>query len=137
MAKNREQRGHDGVRGIDPSNRPVFSFGNSSRNRCASTVQMLLEAAGKPGHLQIHTLEEGKGPILLSVETLRTLKAVIDFENDVLVFRALDDTKLIPVSRSATGHQLIPLSSDLYKNAWKATQAVPSLLAYREAASAE
>ncbi|CAE7230835.1 unnamed protein product [Symbiodinium microadriaticum] len=47
--------------------------------------EMLLEAAGKPGHLQIHTLEEGKGPILLSVDTLR----------------ALDDRKLIPVTRSA------------------------------------
>ena len=137
MAKDREHRGHDGVRGVDTSNRPVFSFGNSSRNRCASTVQMLLEAAGKPGQIQIHTLEEGKGPILLSVDTLRTLKAVIDFEHDVVVFRALDDKKLIPVNRSATGHQLIPLSRDLYKNAWRATQAVPSLLQYREAPSAE
>ena len=98
---------------------------------------MLLEAAGKPGQIQIHTLEEGKGPILLSVDTLRTLKAVIDFEHDVVVFRALDDKKLIPVNRSATGHQLIPLSRDLYKNAWRATQAVPSLLQYREAPSAE
>ena len=115
----------------------MFSFGNSSRNRCASTVQMLLEAAGKPGHLQIHTLEEGKGPILLSVDTLRTLKAVIDFENDVLVFRALDDRKLIPVTRSATGHQLTPCSTDLYKNAWQAERAVPSLLSYRGAEAAE
>ena len=137
MAKNREHRGHDGVKGIDPDNRPVFSFGNSSRNRCASTVQMLLEAAGKPGQLQIHTLEEGQGPILLSVDTLRTLKAVIDFEHDVLVFRALDDKKLIPVERSATGHQLLPLSTDLYKNAWTTSKAVPSLLAFREPTAAE
>ena len=137
MAKNREQRGHDGVRQIDTTNRPVFSFGNSSKNRCASTVQMMLEAAGKPDHLQIHTLAEGTGPILLSVETLRTLKAVIDFENDVIVFRALDPRKLVPVARSATGHQLLPLASDLFKNAWATSRDVPSLLEYRAAPTAE
>ena len=63
----------------------------------------------------------------MSVDTLRRLKAVIDFESDLMCFRSLDDKKLIPVERSQTGHQLLPLTEDIFKDSLAATCAVPSL----------
>ena len=49
------------------------------------------------------------------MEALRKLKAVIDFEHDLVCLRALDDTRLIRVERSQ------------YSNSVPATKAVPSL----------
>ena len=114
MQQNRRNRGHDGVLHVDTNNKPTFSFGNSSRNTCISTTEMRLKALGRDGRLQIHALDQGVGPILLSVQSLRSLGAVIDFEHDLAIFRHLDPTRAVPLERSATGHQLLSLSDDLY-----------------------
>ena len=78
---------------------------------------MRITAAGKNGDLTIHTLDKGEGPILLSIATLRALGAVLDFEADMVVFRNLDPGKVVALERSATGHQLLPLSEDLFSGA--------------------
>jgi len=92
-----------------------------------STTKMGITAANKNGELMVHTLDRGDGPILVSIATLRALGAIIDFENDLIVFRALDEHRAVPLTRSTTGHQLISLSDDLYKDAVKCTERVRSL----------
>ena len=130
MRVNQESKGHDGIRHVDRNNRPVFSFGNSSADQCLSTAQVAITAGGKAGTLNIHTISQGHGPILLSVSTLRALGAVIDFSEDLAVFRNLDANRIVQLQRSATGHQLVPLSQDLLHGAKDANQAVPSLKSF-------
>ena len=123
-----EKRYKDGrILAVDPKNQPVFGFGNSSRDKCLSTTQLQIQANDKAGVLTVHTLDKGEGPVLLSIATLRSLKAVIDFEADLIVFRALDDRKLIKAERSQAGHQLLPLSADLYSASVPSNRPVPSL----------
>jgi len=130
MAKNQAKHGSDGVAGVDLENRPVFGFADSGEAQCLSTVQLQISAAGQPGRLQIHALDKGGGPILISIATLRSLKAILDFENDLLVLRALSTKRVIPLQRSATGHQLIDLTSDLFKESHEAVTDIPDLKHY-------
>lgn len=125
--ENYKKRQHGGVLEVDTTNTPKFGFGNSSTDRCVSTAKMRILADSKPGVLQVHALDKGKGPVLLSIATLRALKAIIDFDSDLIVFRALDDMKMIQATQSQAGHQLLPLTEDLYSNAVTCTKRVPSL----------
>ena len=134
MQVNTKKTGSSGVKGVDLRNRPTFGFADSGEAKCISTVDMGLRANGKSGKLQIHALNKGSGPVLISVSTLRTLGAVIDFEKDLMVLRHLDPRKVIALQRSSTGHQLLDLTTDLFEGAAEATSAVPSLASYLEAA---
>ena len=126
MKVNKQKHGSDGILNIDPQDRPVFGFGNSAQEQCMSTAQVRLRAAGQAGCLRVHTLDKGQGPILFSIDSLRNLGAVLDFEHDYVVFRKLSRTKAIPLERSSTGHQLLPLSDDLYRNAVPLKEPLPS-----------
>ncbi|CAE7041060.1 unnamed protein product [Symbiodinium sp. CCMP2592] len=128
MKKNQGHHGQDRVKSVDVQNTPTFGFGNSSSDRCVSTVDIGLTANGKEGQMSIHVLDKGQGPILLSVATLRHLGALVDFSNDLVVFRNLSKNKVIKVGRSTTGHQILSLKDDLYKNATEAACDIPSLL---------
>ena len=130
MAANQDAHGQARVNDVDVTDCPTFAFGNSSSDKCLSTVRMEVTAGGKTGDLRIHALDKGEGPILLSIATLRALKAVIDFSEDLVVFRALNPRKVIKAGRSATGHQLLSLSEDLYKDATEVAQEIPSLKAF-------
>ena len=127
MAIRKEESGVTGVMEMDRSNRPVFGFGNSSSDQCISTVKMELKADGKSGSIQIHALDKGAGPVLLSVESLRRLGTVIDFENDYMVLRKINPSRLIPLERSVTGHQLLSLTQDLYSQSKAARTPIPAL----------
>ena len=130
MKANNEHHGSARVTDVDLKNKPLFSFGNSSSDTCVSTVKMGVNAGGQEGAIRIHALDRGEGPILLSISTLRTLGAVIDFERDLVCFRKLDPKKIVKVERTSTGHQVISLAQDLLKNGIEARQAVPGLDAY-------
>ncbi|CAE7474699.1 unnamed protein product, partial [Symbiodinium sp. KB8] len=117
MQKNMNKRGQSGIKGVDVENRPVFGFADSGEARCVSTVDLGLQANGQDGKLKVHALNKGTGPILISISTLRTLGAIIDFEQDMMVLRHLDARKVIPLRRSTTGHQLLNLTEDLYQDA--------------------
>ena len=130
MELNQSKHGHDGIQGVDPDNTPTFGFGNSSRDTCLSTAQLSISAGQKPGVLQVHTLDKGTGPILVSIATLRQLGAMIDFEADLAVFRKLDPKKVVPLRQSASGHQMLSLTDDLFKEAKDCQTAVPSLSDY-------
>ena len=60
-----------------------------------------------------------KVPILFSVETLRSLGALIDFEHDLIVFRHLSNERIIQLERSSSGHQLLPLAQDWHQGSQK------------------
>ena len=132
VANNLEKYAEDKILAVDPTDRPTFGFGNSSRDKCASTTELKITAGKQDGILRIHALDKGSGPVLLSVATLRALKAVIDFEEDLIVFRGLDPTQVIQLQRSTSGHQLLPLTEDLYSRGIP-SRAVPSLRSYCDA----
>ena len=121
-----------GVEAVDRHNRPLFSFGNSTENKCLSTVHLRVSAGGAPGILRVHALDQGQGPVLLSVEALRTLKATIDFENNLMVLRGVDSKKIIPLEQAKSGHLLLPLTEDLFTRAINATAPVPDLKSFVE-----
>jgi len=104
---NVEKTGHTGIEKVDLSERPVFGFGNSSKNQCASTASVSVPMGGKLGMMKVHALDQGSAPILLSAHSLRQLGALVDFENDLAVFRHVDPTRAIQLERSsarAPGH---------------------------------
>ncbi|CAE7556738.1 unnamed protein product, partial [Symbiodinium pilosum] len=75
MAINAQKKGNNGILGLSLQKRPTFGFGNGSENRCASTIQLQIQANDRAGELKVHCLDRGSGPLLLSVEALRKLKA--------------------------------------------------------------
>ncbi|CAE7735180.1 RE1, partial [Symbiodinium sp. CCMP2456] len=54
-----------GVDAIDTGDAPVFGFGNSSEDRCVSTLHLRLAAGGRPGVIRIHALDKGSAPVLM------------------------------------------------------------------------
>ena len=127
MHLNFERTGHSGVTNLDLQDRPVFGFGNSSRDQCLSTAALEVKADGQQGEVRVHALNKGEGPVLFSIESLRSLGAVIDFEHDLLVFRKLNDKKIIKLERSSTGHQLLPMTGDWFEQAKSSAHPVPGL----------
>ena len=130
MEINQSQNGHPGVSEVDLEDRPTFGFGNSSRNQCVSTAALKVSANGREGLLRVHALDQGEGPLLFSIHTLRALGAVIDFSEDLVVFRTLSDRKVIQLERSTTGHQLLPMTSDWFEGAQDTKEPVPGLRQY-------
>ncbi|CAE7797952.1 unnamed protein product, partial [Symbiodinium sp. CCMP2456] len=102
LRKNQEYHGNPRLAEIDKNNQPLFGFGNSTEGRCLSTCKVGVQAGGQAGKVQIHTLNEGVGPILLSIDALRSLGAIVDFREDLLVLTAINDRKIIPLRRSST-----------------------------------
>eukprot|EP00439_Symbiodinium_sp_Y106_P029431 s4552_g3.t1 len=100
MSINHQKHGHNGVSTVDLVDRPVFGFGNGSENQCSSTVHLKIAANASPGSLKVHCLDQGSGPLLLSVESLRKLGAIVDFAEDMICFRSLDAQKIVQVERS-------------------------------------
>ena len=127
LDKNQRDQGQTRLLSVDTQHQPLFSFGNSSENRCSSTIALGIQAAEKQGKLQIHTLDTGSGPVLLSVATLRSLGAIIDFQEDLICFRSVDAHRIIQARRSQSGHQLLPLRGNLCENSVMAKCAIPSL----------
>ncbi|CAE7663162.1 GIP [Symbiodinium sp. CCMP2456] len=117
MDINARKYGDSRVLAVDLANTPVFGFGNSTEDRCTSTIDLGISAGNREGQISIHALDKGESPILLSVASLRSLGAIIDFEADLVRFRAVDPRRVLAVQRSITGHQLLPLTEDLYASA--------------------
>eukprot|EP00435_Cladocopium_sp_Y103_P039536 s1724_g10.t1 len=127
---NEQERGRDGVRSVDVSDRPSFGFGNSFRDQCTSTACLEVPLDGQQSLLKVHALDKGTAPILMSVNSLRKLGAIIDFENDLAVFRRVNDRRVLKLERTAAGHQVMPLTDDAFQNAVEACRPVPALNSY-------
>ena len=124
---NTAQTGQTKVLKVATDRRPTFSFGNSSENTCVSTMELGVQAGNKEGKLTVHALDAGSGPVLLSVASLRSLGAIVDFAEDLVVFRNLDAKRIIQAKRSQSGHQLLPLCGDMYEHSSEAKQPIQNL----------
>lgn len=123
---NEARRGVDGLKELDMEDRPSFGFGNSSRDRCASTASLAVPWNGSEKVLKVHALDKGTSPILMSIHSLRRLGAIVDFECDKAVFRHVDPRKVVKLERSAAGHQVLPLTEDAFKDAQELEHPVPA-----------
>ena len=123
---NEAKYGSDGLKSLDMEDRPAFGFGNSSRERCVSTANLNVPWNNQEGMIKVHALDKGTSPILLSIHSLRKLGAVIAFESNYAVFRSVDPCKLIQLEQSAAGHQVLPLTDDVFKDATVLGEPVPS-----------
>ena len=126
MELNEQARGKTGVTAVDMEDRPVFGFGNSSRDQCASTASLEVPLDGKYGTMKVHALDKGTAPVLLSIQSLRKLGAIIDFSSDMAVFRAVDPSKVVKLECTTAGHQVTPLTEDVFRNAHQLKQPMQS-----------
>ncbi len=123
------ERDLPGITKVDMDERPTFGFANSDRNQCVSTCYFKIPTAEQEMSLKIHALDQGQAPVLISVDSLRKMGAVVDFSTDEVVFTKINPNKLVKMSRSAAGHQLIPLTADFMEQGVQLSQAVTSLRA--------
>ena len=124
---NESKRGKNGLVGLDMQDRPSFGFGNSSKDQCSSTCSLEVPLAGGASVMKVHALDKGTSPILLSIDSLRRLGAIIDFSNDMAVLRNVDAARVVKLQRSAAGHQLMPLTEDVFQNSLTLREPLPSL----------
>lgn len=125
--EHEKQFGNPGVMTVNTNDRPVFGFGNSQRSRCMSTCTMKLPSDDHNMSLKIHVLEAGNAPVLLSAASLRAMGAIIDYSRDEAVFTKIDPRVLVPLERSAAGHQLLPLAEDFLRAGVHLPEAIHSL----------
>ena len=52
---------------------------------------------------------------------------MIAYEHDVAVFRKVDPCRVVSLERSAAGHQLMPLTDDVYAQAKQLSKPFPAL----------
>ena len=87
----------------------LFRFGNDTTEASKQSVQLPVGIGGRRGSLQVSVLD-GKAkeaPLLISKPALRTLSAVLDFENSALQLKRIGtDVKL---KEGPTGHYLLDL----------------------------
>ncbi|OLQ08346.1 Retrovirus-related Pol polyprotein from transposon TNT 1-94 [Symbiodinium microadriaticum] len=107
MMLNYQRCGEARVSDVNHDDRPVFGFGNSSSDHCVSTVTLRISAGGKPGAFNVHALDKGCGPVLMSIEALRALGAIVDYEKDLMVLRRVDARRLLDVYSSTPWFQTI------------------------------
>ena len=69
-----------------------------------SEVKATVEPLGVASVLNIHALPVPKAPILISVKSMGTLGAVINFTTGRAIFHYLDPNKCVQLYRSAGGH---------------------------------
>jgi hypothetical protein len=74
-------------------------------------------ASGKTGEMEIHAHDAPQVPILLGVNALRKLGAVIDYEANTMILKNVDAVKVISLEQSRSGHQLLPLTGDVFAQA--------------------
>lgn len=112
---------------VEPADRPHFRFGNNGRTQCLSTTTLKVPLNDAASAMKIHVHDIAGQPVLLSVSALRALKATIDFENDEMILKAVDPSRVIKLERAESGHQLFPLAEDVMRHSQKRCSPFTSL----------
>ena len=107
----------DNVAEVSVSDRPTFGFADSESAQCSSTVLLQLPVAEQRMKLRVHALDKGTVPVLLSIDTLKKMRAIVDYGNDEVVFAAVNPQKCVSLQTTATGHQILPLTQDFMQDA--------------------
>ena len=95
---------------INNQERPSFRFGNNGKTTCLSTAQLSVPLHGADSTMRVHVHEVPNQPVLLSIASLRKLGAVIDFNEDNMILKAVDPFPVIKLERTSSGHQVFPLT---------------------------
>lgn len=106
---------------------PSFRFGNNGKTQCLSTAQVEVPLADKTGTMKIHVHDIPQQPVLLSISALRSLGAVIDFSEDTCIFKKIDPCRVVKLERAESGHQVFPLTQDIFQNSDRRDKAFVSL----------
>ena len=77
--------------------------------------------------MRVHVHEVPNQPVLLSIASLRKLGAVIDFNEDKMILKAVDPCRVIKLERTSSGHQVFPLTEDVYSSSTCRQHAFKSL----------
>ena len=112
---------------IDSNERPSFRFGNNGKTTCLSTAQLNVPLHGSDSTMRVHVHEVPNQPVLLSIASLRKLGAVIDFSEDQMILKAVDPCRVIKLERTSSGHQVFPLTEDVYRTSTCRQNAFESL----------
>ena len=123
---NREQGAHRGLT-LDFASSPSFRFGNNGRTQCLSTANLEVPLAEKTGTMKIHVHDIPQQPVLLSISALRSLGAVIDFSDDTCILKNVDASRVIQLERAESGHQIFPLTQDVFQTSAQRHQPFVSL----------
>ena len=107
------EKGGDTKVEVDLSHRPVFRFGNGMSKTCVSTATVQMEAGNKNGQMTIHVHDAPKQPILVSRKALKALGAVIDFAENKVIYRHVNDRAVVPLQEAPNGHLLMPMTGNL------------------------
>ena len=86
----------------------MFTFGDGSTVKSLKKVSFPCWINGKRGFITTDVVECGI-PLLLSRKTLKTLKMVLDFENDTMMSKGKKDGA-IPLVNTKSGHYALPLT---------------------------
>ena len=86
----------------------MFTFGDGSTVKSLKKVSFPCWINGKRGFITSDVVECGI-PLLLSRKTLKTLKMVLDFENDTMISKGKKDGA-IPLVNTKSGHYALPLT---------------------------
>ena len=113
---NWAKHGSDGIE-ILPHEAPLFRFGNNGQQACMATALLQTPVGDKAAKMRIHLHDIPGQPVLLSVKSLRSLGAIIDFERDEAIFRRLDPTRVARLETTESGHQLFPLVENVLQGA--------------------
>ena len=66
------------------------------------------------GQMKVHVHDVPGQPVLLSIAALRSLGAVIDFNKDQMILTKVSPDQVINLERTGGGHQVFPLTSDIF-----------------------
>ena len=108
--------------------KPSFRFGNNGRTTCLSTAKLDVPMNDQKGSMSVHVHEIPKQPVLLSIAALRKLGAVIDFKEDKCILKHVDPSRVVQLERAASGHQVFPLTDDVYRNSERREKPFVNLL---------
>lgn len=108
--------------------KPSFRFGNNGRTTCLSTAKLDVPMNDQRGSMSVHVHEIPKQPVLLSIAALRKLGAVIDFQEDQCILKHVNPQRVIKLERAASGHQVFPLTDDVYRVSERREKPFVSLL---------
>ncbi|CAE7171651.1 unnamed protein product, partial [Symbiodinium pilosum] len=114
----------DNVVSVDTSDQPRFNFADSESARCSSTCLLQLPVKECGVKLRVHARDKGTVPVLLSVDTLRRMKAIVDYGNDQAVFAGINFQKCVALETTTTGHQILPLAQDFMQNSFPLSEPV-------------
>ena len=102
---------------VNLRDRPTFTFGNGRRARVSGRATFQVEAKGNGGTFDVHGIEAEGVPILMSIDSLEKMGATIDFGTGRAIYKKLCPKTSVQLEKASSGHLLMDLAADLYKDA--------------------